>query len=276
MKHFKSTMLLPGLGQEGCGISTGSLMSRQQLVTTKLTAQRSGCSLSTLSCQPALGIDAQGHPGGLGQGTGRRDMGLWGRCLTPDTLVSDETAKQRGSLHTASRPGLLPAFAPPAPAGDRAPAASGQGPGYPALPGLVCRQGILLGSPQPSHLPCDRLSTGLGGLRHGANAGARGAPRREQAAVVQPWQQSRLPAAQGTVGRATAEPLRPRDGAGRWRASHPGVHPGEPTRASSPCKCPFVPNSSWTLSLPSPPAHHTPRSRQGRSPLKKATKPHTE
>lgn len=31
-------------------------------------------------------------------------MGLWGRCLIPDTLVSDEAAKQRGSPHTPSRP----------------------------------------------------------------------------------------------------------------------------------------------------------------------------
>lgn len=98
--------------------------------------------------------------------------------------------------------------------------------------------------------------------------GQRGAAGGEPAAAAQLGR----PTAQGKIGGATAELLRPGDKPGRWRASHPRVLPGEPPQARGSCKCPFVPKSRWTLSPSSPIAQHTPRRLRTRSRHEEATK----
>lgn len=183
MKPFKPTGLPPGRGRRDPA-SPGALPSAAPY-------QSIDAHQCSLGCQPHTG-----HPGG----TARRDLGLWGRCLTPGTVVSDEGTKQRGAPDAAS----CPASVVSGTSSTRAPS--------------WCFTGQPLAPP-------GRHGVGMGGL-------------------------SRVPAL-----------LQLGDGPGRWRASHPWVHP---------CKCTHAPTCTAAANIPScqhqpdpdplPCAYHTPRS----------------
>lgn len=213
----------PRSGAEGRSSPRGSVISHQQLITTKPTAQCSGGS---------LGPRGRGHRGGLGQGTSRRDQGLWGRCLTPDMLLPDETTTQRGCCqpshhqpqlgtghlqHQERLQGTL--LCPKAPRS--APGHLALPPRNPVLPQgtLLCPQGTLLCPKEPCSAPghpalpqgtslcpkepcCAAPGVQIGWAGHftgqssaqpgssnpSANKGAREAARREAAPTVQPRQ----------------------------------------------------------------------------------------
>lgn len=159
----------------------------------------------------------EGTPRAFGQGTARRDHGLWGRCLTPDTLVSDDTTTPRRSL-------LLTL-------GCCLPLQHQLGTGH------LQHQDRLQGTPLCPAQGAGRVGRALhraalspaGGSNPTANQGARGAAKREAAPAAHPGQQSHLPTAQ-------AEALQGRDGPGKGTASRDRVHTEEPSLSKQPLK----------------------------------------
>lgn len=170
-----------------------------------------------------------------GQGTARKDHGLWGRCLTPAMLVSEETTRQRGSLLLT-----LGCFQPSQ--------------HQPQLgTGHLQHQERLQGTPLYPAPSAGRVGRALhgGALSPQIPVQTRGKGRLPGGRQLQ--QCSHLPTAQAEPRQRRSKPQMSQE-----RGEHPrmGCTQGSPPE-QAPLKMTLVPDSSRALSLSSPLAHHT-------------------